>query len=354
MPGRRAARGWNACGQHADDGSGVAQSRGARLDASATHRCVFPRMRPITWVSPIAGGSPNVRMPIWLSSTGICSCNASSSKGTRLTSRMLDEAREAPVGNRTPACARRRSVRCARRQSARRSAAVDADDRARQLRSRRAVCCVSRDGPPRPAGDVAADVAGHAVPGAASLRRPRIADVLAIRAESRSAGSDALFRAGGARTVAFVNDAASPLADAAQWVFDLRAGPEASIAATKSYIAQLVAGARVVAAWQGDPVLQTALECIANAARTRRGARLAGRRRPPRRRGPPARDQPWPRSADCARGRAQAQGGLRHPGGSVFRSRASARSDGAHRARLSDYRIGAPRSGTIRLARAGR
>src|SRR6266446_3697811 len=47
------------------------------------------------------------------------------------------------------------------------------------------------------------------------------------------------FRDGGARTVAFVNDMASPLADAAQWTFDLHAGVETSVAATKSYIAQL-------------------------------------------------------------------------------------------------------------------
>ena len=68
------------------------------------------------------------------------------------------------------------------------------------------------------------------------------------------------FRDGGARTVAFVNDMASPLADAAQWTFDLHAGVETSVAATKSYVAQLVAGARVVAAWQGDSALQRALD----------------------------------------------------------------------------------------------
>src|SRR5207248_6059677 len=50
------------------------------------------------------------------------------------------------------------------------------------------------------------------------------------------------FRDGGACTVAFVNDTASPLAAAAQWVFDVHAGVEESVAATKSYIAQLVAG----------------------------------------------------------------------------------------------------------------
>lgn len=67
------------------------------------------------------------------------------------------------------------------------------------------------------------------------------------------------FREGGAVTAAFVNDAQSPLADAAQWVFPLHAGPEASVAATKSFIAQLVAGARAVIAWQDDAALRSAL-----------------------------------------------------------------------------------------------
>ena len=66
-------------------------------------------------------------------------------------------------------------------------------------------------------------------------------------------------RAGGARTVCFVNDVASPLAQASQWVFALHAGSETSVAATKSYIAQLVAGARVVATWQQDSMLLAAL-----------------------------------------------------------------------------------------------
>jgi glucosamine--fructose-6-phosphate aminotransferase (isomerizing) len=68
------------------------------------------------------------------------------------------------------------------------------------------------------------------------------------------------FREGGARTVAFVNAGGSPLAEAAEHVFSLHAGPENSVAATKSYIAQLVAGARVVAAWQGDEDLAAALQ----------------------------------------------------------------------------------------------
>jgi glucosamine--fructose-6-phosphate aminotransferase (isomerizing) len=73
------------------------------------------------------------------------------------------------------------------------------------------------------------------------------------------------FREGGARTVAVVNDPASPLAQAAQWVLPLHAGAETSVAATKSYIAQLVAGARLVAQWQGDAALQRAIGTLPEA-----------------------------------------------------------------------------------------
>lgn len=67
------------------------------------------------------------------------------------------------------------------------------------------------------------------------------------------------FRDGGATTAAFVNDVDSPLAKAAQWVFPLHAGEERSVAATKSFIAQLAAGARLVASWQEDDVMQRAI-----------------------------------------------------------------------------------------------
>jgi glucosamine--fructose-6-phosphate aminotransferase (isomerizing) len=78
------------------------------------------------------------------------------------------------------------------------------------------------------------------------------------------------FRAGGAITSAFVNAPDSPLAQAAEWVFPLHAGEERSVAATKSFIAQLSAGARLVAAWQDDAGLLAALtglpRCLARAA----------------------------------------------------------------------------------------
>ena len=56
-----------------------------------------------------------------------------------------------------------------------------------------------------------------------------------------------------------MNDVHSPLAAAARHVFALHAGEERSVAATKSFIAQLVAAARLVAAWQGDAPLGQAV-----------------------------------------------------------------------------------------------
>jgi glutamine---fructose-6-phosphate transaminase (isomerizing) len=67
------------------------------------------------------------------------------------------------------------------------------------------------------------------------------------------------FAQGGARTVAVVNDATSPLAQASQWVLPLHAGAETSVAATKSFIAQMVAGGRLAATWEGDTALLAAL-----------------------------------------------------------------------------------------------
>ncbi|WP_181373217.1 SIS domain-containing protein [Massilia glaciei] len=73
------------------------------------------------------------------------------------------------------------------------------------------------------------------------------------------------FRAGGATTVALVNDIDSPLARAAEWAMPLRAGKEQSVAATKSFITSLVAGARLVAHWQDDPALHDGLSALPGA-----------------------------------------------------------------------------------------
>src|SRR4051812_25798819 len=73
------------------------------------------------------------------------------------------------------------------------------------------------------------------------------------------------FRGGGATTIALVNDIDSPLAQAAEWAMPLHAGKELSVAATKSFITSLVAGARLVAHWQNDPELKAGLDALPEA-----------------------------------------------------------------------------------------
>ena len=67
-------------------------------------------------------------------------------------------------------------------------------------------------------------------------------------------------RADGALTVAIVNDASSPLAGLCEVVLPLHAGPERSVAATKSYLASLAAVLQLVAAWHADASLLAAVE----------------------------------------------------------------------------------------------
>jgi len=66
-------------------------------------------------------------------------------------------------------------------------------------------------------------------------------------------------RRGGALAIAMVNDVASPLAQEAGVLLPLCAGVERSVAATKSMVAGLVAGASLVAAWSEDRQLADAL-----------------------------------------------------------------------------------------------
>jgi glutamine---fructose-6-phosphate transaminase (isomerizing) len=69
-------------------------------------------------------------------------------------------------------------------------------------------------------------------------------DIVAVLEESRRQGRP---------TLAITNDAASPLAAAADHIFELHAGQERSVAATKTYTAQLTILALFAAAWSGDP-----------------------------------------------------------------------------------------------------
>jgi glucosamine--fructose-6-phosphate aminotransferase (isomerizing) len=66
-------------------------------------------------------------------------------------------------------------------------------------------------------------------------------------------------RSNGARIIAMVNAESSPLAQLADDLIPLGAGPELSVAATKSYIASLAAVVQLVASWAGDAGLAAAL-----------------------------------------------------------------------------------------------
>lgn len=72
-------------------------------------------------------------------------------------------------------------------------------------------------------------------------------------------------RAAGAHVVALVNVEDSPLAALADTVVPLHAGPERSVAATKSYIASLSALLQLVAVWKDDTALLRALQVLPQA-----------------------------------------------------------------------------------------
>ncbi|KFX65787.1 SIS domain-containing protein [Paraburkholderia fungorum] len=78
-------------------------------------------------------------------------------------------------------------------------------------------------------------------------------------------GTMEALRKAGALTVAAVNAPDSPLADACEFHLPLMAGPELSVAATKSYIAMLSISAQLVAHWQKDDALLGALNTLPDA-----------------------------------------------------------------------------------------
>ncbi|GJD49673.1 Glutamine--fructose-6-phosphate aminotransferase [isomerizing] [Methylobacterium crusticola] len=98
-------------------------------------------------------------------------------------------------------------------------------------------------------------------------RTPRVAGALFVVVSQSGRSPDLVAatraaRAGGALTLAIVNDAASPVAAAADLVLPLEAGPERAVAATKTVVTSLVAGAALVAAWAGDRALADGLALL--------------------------------------------------------------------------------------------
>jgi hypothetical protein len=106
---------------------------------------------------------------------------------------------------------------------------------------------------------------------------PSIASILAAPVATRRALALAISQSGrspdllasaeaqknaGATLAAFVNDETSPLAAAADVLFALKAGPERSVAATKSCIAAMAGLTQLVAAWSGDEGLAAAVAAL--------------------------------------------------------------------------------------------
>jgi fructoselysine-6-P-deglycase FrlB-like protein len=99
------------------------------------------------------------------------------------------------------------------------------------------------------------------------LRRWRRGGAIVIAVSQSGRSPDLLatveaYRRAGAHVVAFVNDEASPLAAIADAVIALKARPERSVAATKSYICALAAFAALAAEWADDMALHDALATL--------------------------------------------------------------------------------------------
>ena len=94
--------------------------------------------------------------------------------------------------------------------------------------------------------------------------KPKMRDALFLAISQSGRSPDLLMlakaaRADGALTVALVNDTQSPLAELCEVVLPLHAGPERSVAATKSYLASLAAILQLTAHWSADPALDQAI-----------------------------------------------------------------------------------------------
>jgi glutamine---fructose-6-phosphate transaminase (isomerizing) len=81
-------------------------------------------------------------------------------------------------------------------------------------------------------------------------------DIIAMLANARS---------GGSFTVALTNEITAPIVDQSDIALDILAGPELSIAATKSFVNSAVAGLLILAEWTQNPELKSALSALPQA-----------------------------------------------------------------------------------------
>lgn len=117
------------------------------------------------------------------------------------------------------------------------------------------------------AGLAAGQVVGEITPSLFTVygRQPHLAGSMVVAISQSGAGSDinAVVEAAndsGALTLALTNDGDSLLARTAVHTLDLAMGPEKAVAATKTYLGTLAAGARLIATLADDQALNTTLE----------------------------------------------------------------------------------------------
>lgn len=118
--------------------------------------------------------------------------------------------------------------------------------------------------------EIETEVLTSPVPLAASSiygRTPRVPGSVCLAISQSGQSPDLVAAAtaakrGGAFVIALVNAEGSALAGVADLTIPLRAGPETSVAATKSFIASLSAVAHLVAEWTGNADLRAALEAL--------------------------------------------------------------------------------------------
>src|SRR5438067_9401720 len=108
---------------------------------------------------------------------------------------------------------------------------------------------------------------GAFAPNVATIYQQRLRlDGQLFLAVSQSGRSDDLVesaqmaKAAGALTVAIVNDTDSPLATSSDIVLPMAAGPERSVAATKTFVTSLSAWLHLVAGWAGLDDMRAAIE----------------------------------------------------------------------------------------------
>jgi glucosamine--fructose-6-phosphate aminotransferase (isomerizing) len=173
--------------------------------------------------------------------------------------RMFREASEAPAAVRAQLARNRASI-------------AEAAEMLRTLAPRAVVTCA------RGSSDHAATFAKYLIETRVgvltSSAAPSVSSVYAAKADLEGAlflaisqsgaspdliAASAAAKAAGARVIALVNAEASPLAQTAHVTIPLCAGPEKSVAATKSYLASLAAIVHLVGAWTRDTELLDAL-----------------------------------------------------------------------------------------------